>query len=1080
MKIIDKKAMKQNEHIWISAEDLGGDEALVKESTREFFNLPVLNDLADEKTVSEHSANTNRRDFLKYLGFSLGAATFAAACETPIRKAIPYVSKPEAIVPGVATYYASSYVRGGEFCPVLVKTREGRPIKIEGNAMATSMGGGTTARAQASVLDLYDVARLRKPSMKDADGIVSDLGWSDLDAAIVKGLQAAKAIRIVTHTNLSPVFAASVDKFMATYPNAKLVTYDPISSSAALLAHESAFGVREMPGYRFDKASLVVNFGADFLGTWLNPAAFASQFAGRRKLKGSETANMSRLVQFESNMSYTGSNADHRVLIKPSEQGLAIAKLHNALAQKMNLPTIGINGSLSNPKAEKAISLVADELIQAKGTSIVVTNSNNTAEQALVVAINQSLGNYGTTLDMTHSSLQRKGIDQDMASFVKDLSSGAVDAVIFADDANPVYDHPLGAQIATALDNLSLSVTLTNMPSETQDLCRYTVATPHFLETWGDVNPQRGYYGVVQPVINPLFDTRPTAQSIATWAGQSDLAADGEDFMYAMVKQWWEKEVFPKQDKFATFRSFWDSTLSDGFVEVEVEPRDLSYALDVSTLEGKINRLANSELEVLFYEPMGIGNGSFANNPWLQEMPDPVTRAVWDNVLHIPLQWNGKDKFEYFKNLDEDGLLVDLTVGEQKVQLPVVRQFGQMQGTVAVALGYGRELSGKAGTGVGSNCYPMTTLDADGNIQYFSTEPIVSGKVGKDKKYASVQHHHTLGVTGTDSSANGATINVDEKTVMTLGTGFQGGLTKRSIFRHANANELAESIEHLKEERAEFQHLNQQTLYPDRSEFYGAGHHWGLSVDLTACIGCAACQVACVAENNVPIVGKEEVSRHHEMTWLRIDRYYYGDAESPNVVYQPMMCQHCDNAPCENVCPVAATNHSSEGLNQMAYNRCVGTRYCANNCPYKVRRFNWLDYNAADLFPSNENDPFDEATPYYADNLTRMVLNPDVTVRSRGVIEKCSMCVQRIQEGKLTAKSQNRRLKDGDIKTACQTACPTGAITFGDMNNQDSKLNELLEDPKTYIALEETNVRSSVGYMMKVLNKSEKINTQEA
>lgn len=1072
--------MKHNEHVWISAEDLSGDESLVRESKKEFFNLPILNDLADDKIASESSANTNRRDFLRYLGFSLGAATVAAACDTPIRKAIPYVNKPEAIVPGIATYYASSFTRGGDFCPILVKTREGRPIKIEGNAMASYAGGGTTARAQACVLDLYDVGRLREPRLKDSDGMASDATWANLDAEIIRGLKAARAIRLVTNTNISPSFHAAVQKFLTTYPSARLVTYDPVSSSAMLLANEQAFGVRELPGYRFDKADVIVNFGADFLGTWLTPASFASQFATRRKIKGADASNMSRLIQFESNMSYTGSNADHRVLIKPSEQGLAIAKLHNAVAQKVGLPTIAINGNLSNPKAEKAIATVADELMQARGKGIVLSNSNNTAEQALIIAINQGLENYGNTLSFNEASQLRQGIDKEMTDFVEELIGGSVDAVIFLDDANPVYDHPQGARIAELIENLNVSVAVTTMPSETQSISRYSAPAPHFLESWSDVIPARSHYGIVQPTISPLFNTRPTTLSLLTWCEQVPEIMAGEDPIYSVVRTLCEEQIFPKQSKYATFQAFWTNTLHDGFAVLEEDARELAYSLDISTLAGKINRLANSELEIQFYEPLSVGSGVYANNPWLQEMPDPVTRVVWDNVLHIPLKWNGRNKFEYFKNLDEDGLLVNLTVEEQNLKVPVVRQFGQMEGTVACALGYGRSVSGKAGTGVGGNCYPMLKSDEDGNIQYFSTSVMVSDKVGKDKRYASVQHHHTLGVTGKDSSAGGATINVDEKTVMTLGYGTQGGLTKRSIFRHSNASELADSIEHLQEERAGFQYLNKQTLYPDRTDFYGLGHHWGMSVDLTSCVGCGACQVACVAENNVPIVGKTEVNRHHEMTWLRIDRYYYGDVETPNVVYQPMMCQHCDNAPCENVCPVAATNHSSEGLNQMAYNRCVGTRYCANNCPYKVRRFNWFDYTAADTFPSNENDPFNEDIPYYADNLTRMVLNPDVTVRSRGVIEKCSMCVQRIQEGKLTAKRENRTLKDGDIRTACQTACPTGAIIFGDMNNHDSELNHLLEDPKNYIALEETNVRSSIGYMMKVVNKSEKINSDEA
>ncbi len=1070
--------MKHQEHIWISSEDLSGDEKLAKASEKEFFELPILNDLADENVLAESSAGSNRRDFLKYLGFSLGAATVAAACDTPIRQALPYVNKPDTIVPGVATYYASSFVKGGDFCPVLIKTREGRPIKIEGNAMSPMTKGGTSARAQASVLDLYDVARLRNPSISD-DGIMDAVSWSDLDNDLKKQLKSASAIRLVGHTHMSPTLAATLKAFEGAFSQAKTITYDPISSSAILQANENTFGKREIPGYHFDKADLIVNFGADFLGTWVSPIEFANQFGSRRKIKGTDGKNMSRLIQLESNMSYTGSNADQRVLIKPSEQGLAIAKLHNAVAAKLGGQSIDINGSLSNPKAEKALPVLADELVQAKGTSIVLSSSNNIAEQSLINSLNHLLGNYGETLDFQSSSFQRQGIDREMVDFVNELTSGAIDAVIFLDDANPVYDHPLGAQIATALDNVTTRVSCAYLPSETQDLCNYICPVPHNMECWGDANPKKGYYAILQPVIHPLFDTRPLLESLAIW---SDTSKDSgmDDPCYAAIKSYWEEHLFPMQSKYSTFRGFWDATLKDGFVQLEQPEETLAFSLDVTTLAGKINRLANSELEIQFYESIGVGNGIYANNPWLQELPDPVTRAVWDNVLHIPLKWNGRNRFEYFNNLDEDGLLVDVSSGENTVRLPIVRQFGQMEGTVASALGYGRSITGKAGLDVGSNLYPMLTTDEQGNIQYFSTVPTVSNKVGRDKRFASVQHHHTLGVTGKDESQGGETINVDEKVVMTLGTGFQGGLTKRSILRHTNVDHLEEAIEHLHEEREEFKHLNEQTLYPDRTDYYGMGHHWGLSVDLTACIGCAACQVACVAENNVPIVGKTEVNRHHEMTWLRIDRYYYGDVETPNVVYQPMMCQHCDNAPCENVCPVAATNHSSEGLNQMAYNRCVGTRYCANNCPYKVRRFNWLDYNAADLFPSNENDPFDESVPYYADNLTRMVLNPDVTVRARGVIEKCSMCVQRIQEGKLRAKVENRKLQDSDIKTACQTACPTGAIVFGDQNNHDGQLHHLNNDPKNYIALEETNVRSSVGYLMKVTNKSEKINSDEA
>ncbi|MDH3648889.1 MAG: Fe-S cluster-containing hydrogenase [Saprospiraceae bacterium] len=1072
--------MKQSENVWLSPEDLQQDSKFQGEAQREFFKLPILNDMSDERVMSQTSAYAGRRDFLKYLGFSLGAATVAAACETPIRKAIPYVTKPDAIVPGVATYYASSFVRGGDFCPVLVKTREGRPIKIEGNAMSPFSGGGTSARAQASVLDLYDVARLREPLKRDENGEGKVIESSVMDQEVISRLRSANGIRLVSHTDMSPSTERAMDEFLSSFPQARSVVYDPISYSAILQANEQTFGAREIPGYRFDKADVIVSFGADFLATWLSPVEFAGQFAKRRTIDHGDGSSFSRFVQFESNMSYTGSNADHRVLIKPSEQGLAIAMLYNAVAGAVGGERISVSGTLSNPKAERAITTLAEELTAAQGNSLVVSASNNKSEQILINAINSTLGNYGATLDFASASFQRKGSDQAMAAMLRDMQRGTVDAVVFLGDANPVYDRPDGATFVEAISNLQLSVACTSMPSETQALCNYVCPTPHYLESWSDVRPKRGYYGIIQPTIHPLFNTRPIALSMLSWAGSQPEILAEEQPLYSYIRKGWQEEIFSKQNDYASFQAFWDNALHDGYAEIEEGlEQPVNFTADLRDAGSKITKPSGADIEIAYYEPINIGAGQYANNPWLQEMPDPVTRVVWDNVLHIPLRWNGRKDFEYFKNLDEDGLLVDLQVSDHSVRLPVVRQFGQMQGTVASALGYGRTISGKAGTGIGADCFSMLSLDGEGNVQYFAAAS-VTDKVGQDERFASVQHHHTLGVTGPDETQNGKIINVDEKALMTIGTGTQGGLTRRTILRHSNVNQLDEAIENLKEERESHQHLNEQTLYPDRTKYYGLGHHWGMSVDLSACIGCGACQVACMAENNVPIVGKEEVNRHHEMSWLRIDRYYYGDVETPNVVYQPMMCQHCDNAPCENVCPVAATSHSSEGLNQMAYNRCVGTRYCANNCPYKVRRFNWLDYNAADLFPANENDPFGEAIPYYADNLTRMVLNPDVTVRARGVIEKCSMCVQRIQEGKLLAKRENRSLRDGDIKTACQTACPTGAIVFGDMNDHDSEVSERLHDDKSYYVLEETNVASSVGYLMKVTNQSEKVNSEEA
>lgn len=500
----------------------------------------------------------------------------------------------------------------------------------------------------------------------------------------------------------------------------------------------------------------------------------------------------------------------------------------------------------------------------------------------------------------------------------------------------------------------------------------------------------------------------------------------------------------------------------------------------VAEAASKIAAPKTGALEVSLYETMNMGSGQFANNPWLQEMPDTVTRASWNNFISIPVKWNGDNEYAAFQDLNE-GDIVTANINGQDYELVVVRQFGQMENTVAVGLGYGRRTSGKVGKGLGTDLFPAVK-----DFNFFGEASSIT-KVGKDKYFATMQLHHTFGLNTTDAEGNiqyhektQKPFNVDEQV---LGhRGFQGSLTDRSVFFQTTAKDLQANVEELKEKREEYQYLNSKGLYPDYKDVYGAGHHWAMSVDLTACIGCSACTVACMAENNVPVVGKYEFSIGHEMSWLRIDRYFYGAEDTPNAAYMPMMCQHCDNAPCENVCPVAATNHSAEGLNQMTYNRCIGTRYCANNCPFKVRRFNWLDYTTADVFPANEVDlnrgkKDGEYLPFYSENLVRMVLNPDVTVRSRGVIEKCSFCVQRLQEGKLKAKVEGRKLKDGqDIQVACQQACPTGAIVFGDRNDKKSEVFKMMNSQRTYIPLEETNVRSSVYYTMKVINRNENIN----
>ncbi len=1080
--------MKKHNNIWIGVEQLQNHPEYQKANKQEFVELPVVDQLSEDKALDSQAS---RRDFLKYLGFGLGAATLAASCDIPVKRAVPYVSKPDTIVPGVATYYASSFVQGGDYCPVLVKTREGRPIKVEGNSLSTLTKGGTSARAQASVLSLYDTNRIPGP-LRITEGKMDipkrgaqSPSWDEIDGEIMGKLSSNAQVRIVTHTMLSPTTKKAIADFTAKFPNTQVVTYDPVSSSALLQANEECFGQKVVPDYHFDKAEVIVSFDADFLGTWISPVEYARQYSENRRIKDIKKPKMSYHVQVESHMSLTGSNADNRILVKPSEQGAAIVALYNEVAALTGDSRVS-GPALEGEKTAK-FKKIAQRLANNRNKSLVVSGSNNKGEQILINAINAMLDNYDHTLDFAHASLQRQGDDAELQQLVRDMNAGRVDVIMIMDDANPAWDTPAAAQFAEGMAKVGVKISFSGLPNETTLLCDYATPTHHYLESWSDANPKRGHYSLIQPTIAPLFKTREAGESLLRWAQSEELDTSAEQPYFEYLKKHWEIALFPQQNKFASFQLFWDSSLHDGILDIPQEGGQLyDFGGDVNAAASKVRKPSGAEMEISFFETVNMGGGQYANNPWLQEMPDPISRTAWGNYLAIPVSWDGGLKFNALNNLNKREIygeadIVNLDVAGQSNEITVVRQFGQMLGTVSLAIGYGRQLTGQMGralgNNVGINVYPMLSVDSDGNTQYYATEVAVSEAVKKEELFACVQYHHGMGLKGVDPDT-GEEINVDEKASMTLGEGYQGGITNRSIIYQANLKDVDELVHHIEEKRAEAKHLNDATLYPYekyKEEYYSQGHHWAMHVDLNACIGCGACQVACIAENNVPVVGKREVARHHEMTWLRIDRYFYGDYENPNVVYQPLMCQHCDNAPCENVCPVAATNHSAEGLNQMTYNRCIGTRYCANNCPFKVRRFNWLDYTTADLFAANEYAVNGEELPFGADNLTRMVLNPDVTVRSRGVIEKCSFCVQRIQEGKLTAKREQRTLRDSDVKTACQTACPTGAIVFGDRNDKKSTVVKRMDSDLNYLLLEEVNVQASVHYSAKVNNRDEEL-----
>lgn len=951
----------------------------------------------DAKRAGMRNQSASRRDFLKTFGFSLAAATVVASCKRPVNKAIPFLVKPEEVTPGEANYYASTFYDGNEYCSVLVKVRDGRPIKIEGNSLSSISQQGTSARVQASILNLYDDARFETPRKR---GEVASR--EEVESYIGKKIEQLKGenkkVVLLTSTIISPSTLKIIEQFTAANPNVQWLQYDAVSASGILKANELTFGEAFIPDYRFDKAKVIVSFGADFLGTWLSNVEYTKGYsAGRRLMKAGD--EMSRHYQFESGMTLTGSNADVRFPIKPSEEGSIVAALYNQLLKAKGLPQA--------TKSETSVDLsgLADDLLDNPSKSLVVSGSNDINIQRIVNAINNLLGNFGSTI-LTEKRLNtNQGIDADFEAFISELKSNKI-AGVLCWGVNPVYNHPAGKEIAQALEGLELSVSFADRNDETTAACHWISPEPHYLEAWNDAEPKTGVFSLAQPAISNLFDSRPVQELLLQWSGAMNTN------YYEFIKKYWEENLFAQQNQFLDYRSFWDDTLQKGVFEFSGETiAPVNYSDEgIAEALSKIKPNANG-WEIVFYESVNLKNGNYANNPWLQEMPDPIAKVSWDNFASVPVKW-----------AEENGLADESVIVVNGVELPVVVQPGQAAGTISVALGYGRDVAGKVGNGVGKNMFPLLPVDS-GNKRLWISDADVRTSTKKFPLAISQTHHSMEG---------------------------------RPIVREATFDEWKMNPatgNALKKEHED----NQVSLYPV-TEF--KGHHWGMAVDQSSCIGCGNCSVSCQAENNIQVIGKEEVRNRRIMHWIRIDRYFSNDAENPDVYHQPVMCQHCDNAPCENVCPVSATPHSDEGLNQMAYNRCVGTKYCINNCPYKVRRFNWFQYV--------DNDKFD-----YASNsdLGRMVLNPDVTVRARGVVEKCSFCVQRIQEKKANAKVAGRPLEDGEIQPACVQSCPANALVFGDMNNPDSKISKYMKNERNYHLLEELHTLPSVGYLTKIRNK---------
>ncbi|MDC7994670.1 TAT-variant-translocated molybdopterin oxidoreductase [Altibacter sp. HG106] len=1021
--------MASNKKYWKSVEELNENSSIMETLQQNEFAQPIPTDdfLGNKENLS--ASSTTRRDFLKYVGFSTAAASLAA-CEGPVIKSIPYVVAPDEIVPGVANYYATTMADGFDFANVLVKTREGRPIKIERNDLAKN-GGAVNARVHASVLSMYDKNRLQNPKVDGADA-----SWEELDAAVAQKMNemSGQDIVLLTQTFASPSTSKLIQEFTTRYPNVRHVIYDSVSSSEALDAFQNKYGTRGLADYDFSKAEVIVSVGADFIGDWQGGGYEAGYAKGRIPKNG----KMSKHFQFEANMTLSGANADVRVPVTPSQQ-----------LQVLKALTGGSTSGLPENVAA-AVTKAKAQLQKAGGNGVVITGIPSVEAQTM--ALNYNDGK--SVMDAAKPRMTAMGNTREVKRVMDGVISGAVKGLITV-GVDPVYSFP-NAEFAEAYKNLNMSLAFAMNPDATASAAKLVAAVPHYLESWGDVQLKKGTFSVMQPTIKPLFDTRQFQQCLLNWTGRNNVN------YYDYLKEYMEGTVLNGTS--------WNQVVHDGVVESDATltgdaetTAANEFELESSTSNGAMafNSQSNG-MELTLYTKTGLGDGRQANNPWLQELPDPITRTSWDNYVTISKSDADAMGLENY-NVADGGLngdYVNISMNGVTIEkVPVLIQPGQAKGSIGLALGYGREegLQKEMQTGVnGFRLYNNFSAVQGG---------VTLEKVSGVHEFACVQLHNTM--MGRDI--------IKETTL--------------EIFNTKNKHDWNPVPEVSKD------HQEIPVTSPDADlwdEFdRSVGHHFNLSIDLNACTGCGACVIACHAENNVPVVGKEEMRRSRDMHWLRIDRYYsseesfagdnekkenisglgsslseYGEMENPSanpqVAFQPVMCQHCNHAPCETVCPVAATSHGRQGQNHMAYNRCVGTRYCANNCPYKVRRFNWFLYA--------ENDEFD----FHMNNdLGRMVLNPDVVVRSRGVMEKCSMCIQMTQKSILDAKRAGKPVEDAKFQTACSAACETGAIVFGDINDTESEVHELKQSDRMYHLLEAVGTEPNVFYHAKVRNTNE-------
>ena len=1055
-----KKTETGHSQYWKSLDEKYRTPEFVEHLEKEFQSSPFR----------EKKQGLARRQFMKLMGASI-ALSSTACVRRPVQKIIPYNKRPKEVVIGLPNYYASSFFDGRELFAITVKTREGRPLFVQANPSHSPLSPktlsndksnpenptetsdhpfpyGLSPRGTSQILSLYDPDRIRTPIINSQDpkkrgnSLSIPRDWESLDKRLIKAIkksldssQQAKTNQKTdgqedkkqggVHILTAPIHSPTLRKLLKDFAKktrAKVHFWSPVNFSEKLSAEKLCYGTRSRPQYHYDKARLIVSIDADFLGTFDRPMRATGLFSKNRNPE----KPMSRLVSFQTVTSLTSMNADDNHSIKASQQlPLVLAIIHElALVQKKvsiedqliplvqsfahkpdgaNPSSIGfgrLQGSVS--MEQKDFKKLVEELWKHRGQSLVLAGGLQTKTkdalslQIAVNYLNELLGNEGKTI--THPLLEDQAHDSDLSDLMTAMEAGQVGTLII-NELNPVYNLPSSQNFVKYLSQVDNILVTNNWMDETAIMADLVAPSGHPMENWGDNEFEPGLTAIQQPTIRPLHNTRSFADSLMAWSKSLGTPITREENFYSLLKSQWTKKL--KGEK------AWMDFLQRGFWSDQSKRQSQRQSFKTSALKKIQVTLESSPLELSLYEKVATHDGTMTNVSWIQELPDPVSKIVWDNYLMISPSLAQKKKLK-------EGHLVEVKTAHHKMELPVYISPGLHPGSVAVAIGYGHKMGGELEKGVG---FGVSDFIQGGGLPQehlvHAGFPVEIKKTGKFHPLAQTQGHHNM-------EGRQLALETSEKHYKETGS---IGLHKHKVF----------------------------SIWKDHKY---EGHKWGMAIDLNSCTGCSSCMLACQSENNIPVVGKENVLSGREMHWIRIDRYYSGNEnKSVDSLFQPVTCQHCENAPCETVCPVLATVHSDEGLNDMVYNRCVGTRYCSNNCPYKVRRFNWFYYDS-----HHKKDPL------------QMALNPDVTVRSRGVMEKCTFCIQRIKSAKNTAKEEGRELKDGEIQTACQSVCPTKAIVFGDLNDKNSQVSQLFKDQRHYSLLEEFNTAPRVRYLAKIRN----------